>query len=157
MKGVGLAAGAATLGPSTGTASAAHGFDAKFANWRVREASTVWSRGYTGHPERTLAITDSGVEARHPDLGPWNGIQAEIDAEGKLVLVDREASTPGTRNEIGTEGPHTGTLAAGGPAPANRQSTHQFTVPTGTEGEPDAFADSDTNTIVGADQNQVSL
>ena len=129
MKGVGLAAGTAALGPSTGTASAAHGFDTKFANWRVREASKVWERGYTGHPERSLAITDSGVEARHPDLGPWNGIQAEFDADGNFVLVDREASSPGTRTSIGTEGPYTGTLAAGGPAPANMQATHRFTVP----------------------------
>jgi hypothetical protein len=65
-----------------------------------------------------------GRRGRHPDLGPWNGIQAEIDVEGNIVLVDREASTPGTRHEIGTEEPYTGTLAAGGPDPANTRATH---------------------------------
>ena len=148
MKGVGLAAGAATLGiGSTGTAAAAHGFDVKFANWRVREASKVWQRGYTGHPERSLALTDSGVEARHPDLGPWNGIQAEIDANGDFVLVDREASTPGTRTVLGTEGPYSGTLAAGGPAPANTQETHRFDVPTSFDTDGETFDDLDTVTL----------
>lgn len=65
MEGVGLS-GAVTLGLSTGTASAAHGLDTELANWRVREASKVWRRGYTGHPERAIAVTDSGVEVRPP-------------------------------------------------------------------------------------------
>jgi hypothetical protein len=46
-KGVGLAAGGATLGiGSTATAGAARGFDAKVANWPVRGASKVWERVY---------------------------------------------------------------------------------------------------------------
>jgi subtilisin family serine protease len=95
----------------------------------------VWARGYTGHPERSLAITDSGVEARHPDLGPWNGVQADVDADGNFVLVDQDQSTSGSRTVLGGES-FEGTLLAGGPAPANQQSTHEFTVP--TDGE---FAD----------------
>lgn len=96
MKGVGLTAAAAALG--TTPASAAHPIDFRFLNWRAVEARKVWDRGYRGRRDRTLALTDSGVEARHPDLGPWNGVTAKIvdDGDGgqELKLFERTGDIP---------------------------------------------------------------
>jgi hypothetical protein len=76
MKGVGTTAAAAMVGSTP--ASAAHPVDLRFLNWRAAEARKVWDRGFGGRRDRTLALTDSGVEARHPDLGPWNGVTARL-------------------------------------------------------------------------------
>ncbi|WP_227380579.1 S8 family serine peptidase [Haladaptatus halobius] len=61
-------------GIGTRTVTAASADVGIYRNWRVREASKVWKRGYRGRPDRTIGLTDTGIEARHPDLGPWNGI-----------------------------------------------------------------------------------
>lgn len=63
--------------------------DPAFFNWRAREASKVWARGYRGRPDRTVALTDTGIDARHPDLGPWNGVRATV-RDGELVLPKSE-------------------------------------------------------------------
>jgi hypothetical protein len=86
MGATGTAVGASILGlGATGSAAAAEEFDPAFANWRVREASKVWERGYRGRPDRTIGLTDSGISARHPDVGPWNGIKATTE-DGKFAL-----------------------------------------------------------------------
>ncbi|PSP78230.1 hypothetical protein BRC88_11030 [Halobacteriales archaeon QS_4_69_225] len=89
MKAAGATAGAAALGVGAGSAAAAvDGLDSRLLNWRRVEAKKAWDRGYRGRPDRTLAITDSGLSARHPDLGPWNGVVASTDDDGNLVLAD---------------------------------------------------------------------
>ena len=90
MKATGAVAGATALGlGATGSAAAeVDELDPRLLNWRQVEARKVWDRGYRGRPDRTLAITDSGLSARHPDLGPWNGVVASTDDEGNLVLAD---------------------------------------------------------------------
>ncbi|WP_255195715.1 S8 family serine peptidase [Halorarius litoreus] len=99
LKGAGVAAGAALLGTgATASAAAEQGFSTEFANPRVREVAKVWARGIRGHPERTLGITDTGIDGRHPDLGPWNGVTVidgtEIDTDGDgngITLTTPEA------------------------------------------------------------------
>lgn len=113
VKATGAAAGAGLLGASAGTATANHAIDSRFLNWRRVEAKKVWDRGYRGRPDRTLALTDSGIAARHPDLGPWNGVLADTDENGNLVLADTEGvdfSAPEAETTIET----LTTLAASG-------------------------------------------
>jgi subtilisin family serine protease len=110
LKGAGVAAGAALLGTgATGSATAQAGFHREFANPRVREVAKVWERGIRGHPERTLAITDTGIDARHPDLGPWNGItvvdgtEVETNDDGNgIALTTPEALENRTTTAVKT-------------------------------------------------------
>lgn len=103
MKTAGLAATASALGVGTGVAGADSGIDRQFSNLRVREAAKVWDRGYRGRPDRTIGLTDTGVDARHPDLGPWNGVvtfieggevklttQAEVESRTTATLEDSD-------------------------------------------------------------------
>jgi subtilisin family serine protease len=92
-KAAGAAAGAGLLGASAGTAAGETNPEmaARFANPRVQELVKVWERGYRGRPDRTIGLTDSGIDARHPDLGPWNGVKAEEvdDGDGtRLQYID---------------------------------------------------------------------
>lgn len=117
--------GVAGLG---GVGQATDGSDSAFRNWRARELSRVWERGYRGQADRTLAITDSGVEARHPDLGPWNGVRATVrDGELEIPSEERErvAADADTVNRSGSIGPGT----FGNPETA----THEFETPTAVE------------------------
>ena len=90
MKAAGATAGAAALGVGGAGSAAAEvdGLDSRLLNWRRVEAKKAWDRGYRGRPDRTLAITDSGLAGRHPGLGPWNGVVAGQDNDGNLVLAD---------------------------------------------------------------------
>ncbi len=85
LKGIGLTAAAAAVGPGLGSAEQPS-IDERFLNWRAVEARKVWERGLRGRRDRTLALTDSGVDGRHPDLGPWNGVRAEIQ-DGRFTLT----------------------------------------------------------------------
>lgn len=75
-------AGAGLLGVGTASVGAAEGASDEFLNWRVQEASKVWKRGYRGRPDRTIGLTDTGIEARHPDTGPWNGVGVALGENG---------------------------------------------------------------------------
>lgn len=77
LKGAGVAATGAAVGAYvTDTSSAADRFRTRYANPRVREAEKVWARGYRGRADRTIALDDSGIDIRHPDLAPWNEVTA---------------------------------------------------------------------------------
>ncbi|QLD85795.1 S8 family serine peptidase [Natronomonas halophila] len=91
----GTLVGAGLLGAGVaGTAAAdIDPLDERLLNWRVAEAKKVWEKGYRGRPDRTLGITDSGVAARHPDLGPWNGLRISPDGDGGIDLSSVEEST----------------------------------------------------------------
>ncbi len=92
-KAAGAAAGAGLLGASANSASAANPeFSTKFANPRVQELQKVWEKGYRGRDDRSIGLTDSGLDARHPDLGPWNGVR--VDTVNGFTLVD-ETKTKG--------------------------------------------------------------
>jgi subtilisin family serine protease len=88
-KAAGAAAGAGLLGGAAGTAGAQGSIDrTEFANPRVQEVAKVWARGFRGQSDRAIGLTDSGIDARHPDLGPWNGVKA-VEENGELVLQDQ--------------------------------------------------------------------
>lgn len=83
VKEAGVAAGAALLGTTvTGGETGAGGFDTTSANVRGREARKAWARGFRGRPDRSIGLTDSGVDARPPDLDPWNGVSIEQTSDG---------------------------------------------------------------------------
>ncbi|MHB9287221.1 S8 family serine peptidase [Halobacteriales archaeon Cl-PHB] len=128
-KATGALAGLGLLGLGTEVSTAASDdVDPAFFNWRAREASKVWDRGYRGRPDRTVALTDSGVEARHPDLGPWNGVRATI-RNGDLVLPKN------TRERLYLDAGESfaGTMGPGTFANPDR-SYHEFSTPSGVEG-----------------------
>ncbi|WP_416840592.1 S8 family serine peptidase [Haloferax sp. DFSO52] len=126
LKTTGVLAGAGLVGVGSASATGSETFDPRYANYRVLEAQKVWERGYRGRADRGLAVTDSGVEARHPDLGPWNGIKAYID-DGSVQLTRpadndlRRVATGDTESFSGTVGP--GTFAAGD------ETYHEFVAP----------------------------
>jgi hypothetical protein len=97
MKASGVAAGGSILGgAAAGTVAAApneEGYDVDFANARVQEARKAWRRGFRGRADRSLAITDTGIEGRHPDFGGWNGVSASLDADGNLGFEQGTTST----------------------------------------------------------------
>jgi hypothetical protein len=132
LQATGALASAGLLGMSgTEKATAATGgVNPDFLNWRVREASKIWERGYRGRPDRSISLTDSGLSPRHPDEGPWNGITALIrNEEVKLTRPannDTErVKTGDTESFSGTAGP--GTFATG------EEIYHEFTTPAGVE------------------------
>lgn len=87
IQAAGGAAGAGILGIGmTGTAVADE-FTAEFTNWRVQEALKAWNKGFRGRPDRAVGLIGHGLEARHPDLGPWNEVRAVPDGEHGLNLV----------------------------------------------------------------------
>lgn len=83
----GAAIGAGLFGLGAAEMSSADEFHVKFANRRVQEAKKVWEKGFRGQPLRTIGILSDGLEARHPDIGPWNGIRAIPDGDEGLKLI----------------------------------------------------------------------
>jgi len=129
LQGSALLAGGSLLGAAASDGvTAAETVDTQYFNWRAREAAAVWERGYRGRPDRTVALTDSGVEARHPDLGPWNGVRAEI-RDGELVLPATERE----RRSIDAGDSFSGSMGPGTFANPDR-SSHRFETPANAEG-----------------------
>ncbi|WP_312908862.1 S8 family peptidase [Natronosalvus caseinilyticus] len=131
VKATGVAVGAALAGgAATNTVGATDDVDPRYLNWRALEARHAWDRGYRGRTDRTIALTDSGLDSRHPDLGPWNGVQAFVeDDQVKLTKPDENdlerVETGDTESFSGTMGP--GTFASG------EEKYHEFTTPSGVE------------------------
>ena len=121
-----VAAGATLLGAAgSGVAGAASGHG-DYRNWRAIEAQHVWDRGYRGRPDRVIGLTDSGLDARHPDLGPWNGVRAFIES-GELKLT-KPAQNDVTRSESGETERFSGTMGPGTFA-TGEEKYHEFTAP----------------------------
>lgn len=80
-------AGGGLFGVGATGGTTANKFSAEFANRRVREVMNAWNKGFRGQPDRTLGVLADGLEARHPDIGPWNGIRAVPDGENGLTLT----------------------------------------------------------------------
>lgn len=94
LQATGALAATSALGLSATDIAAAAEVDGDFRNWRAREASKAWDRGFRGRPDRTISLTDSGLDSRHPDEGPWNGITAVIE-DGKVKLTRPEKNQTG--------------------------------------------------------------
>ncbi|WP_276245655.1 S8 family serine peptidase [Haladaptatus sp. YSMS36] len=128
LQATGLAAGAGLLGTqATGNVRAHANIHPEYANFRVLEASKVWARGYRGRADRAIGLTDSGIDARHPDIGPWNGVLALV-RDGELKLT-RPAENDLTEHTLdGETYEYTGTLATG-TFVTPTTATHEFTTP----------------------------
>ncbi|WP_129116921.1 S8 family serine peptidase [Halegenticoccus tardaugens] len=98
-----------------------------FLNWRAREAGHAWDRGYRGRIDRTVALTDSGLDARHPDLGPWNGVRA-VTRDGEFVLTTDSADAV-DRVELDEAESFSGTIGPG-TFLAPETERHEVTAPT---------------------------
>jgi subtilisin family serine protease len=124
----GLAAGGSLLGSLGTRGVAAETADAwdEFRNWRAIEAEKVWNRGYRGRSDRTIGLTDSGLDARHPDLGPWNGVKAFTE-NGDLKLTKPEENDV-SRVESGETEYFEGTMSAGTFA-SGEEKYVEFTTP----------------------------
>jgi subtilisin family serine protease len=96
LKATGALAGLGVLGVGTTAASGSSDLSEDFTNIRVREALQAWERGYRGRPDRSLALTDSGTDSRHPDIGPWNGVTATTE-DGEFEL---ESTHPGQGRDV---------------------------------------------------------
>jgi hypothetical protein len=119
MKASGVAAAAGVLGTgAAGTAAADHDIDSVFRNIRVREAQKAWERGYRGRADRSLALTDSGADGRHADLGPWNGVLASTSGESlELERVTGETEERNVTiydNQVRQTGTYSGQNAGAG-------------------------------------------
>lgn len=102
MKASGAVAGAGLLGASAASSAAAEtDVPLEFSNPRVLRASHAWDRGYRGRPDRSVGLTDSGTDSRHPDLGPWNGITVTSEDDFELWRFDADG-VPETE-ELDTE------------------------------------------------------
>ncbi|WP_227375344.1 S8 family serine peptidase [Haladaptatus halobius] len=123
----GALAGAGLL---SGLATASDGFSDRFANWRVREATHAWERGYRGRTDRTIGLTDSGIDARHLDVGPWNGVRA-VARDGEL-LVTKDGPDAVQRVELDRSESFSGTIGPGTfVVPTTKR--HSFVVPDGAD------------------------
>jgi len=129
MKATGTVAGAAVLGLGATTTATAHGgFHAEHANFRVREAKKAWKRGYRGRADRSIGITDSGVDARHPDLGPWNGVRATV-RDGEFVLTSPALNSDRQKVETGRTIEASGSVGAGTSVTGDEVVITEFAVP----------------------------
>ncbi|WP_101296665.1 S8 family serine peptidase [Halegenticoccus soli] len=127
LRATGAVAGAGLLGVGVpGGAQGAATTDEAFLNWRVREARHAWDRGYRGRIDRTVALTDTGVDSRHPDLGPWNGVRA-VTRGGELVLT-RDTADAVDRTELDESESFSGTIGPGTFATPDVRR-HEFTAP----------------------------
>ncbi|MFC6951859.1 S8 family serine peptidase [Halorubellus litoreus] len=122
-----VASGSASAATDAATSAAASDVDTTYSNWRTREAAKVWDRGYRGRPDRTVALTDSGVEARHPDLGPWNGVRAVV-RDGDVVIPTSERE----RTDLDAGEAFSGTM---GPGTFANPSTNEHVFTTSDQAE----------------------
>lgn len=145
MKAAGVATGAGLVGASaSSTAAATDDLDERFLNWRKVEAQKVWDRGYRGRTDRSLALADSGIAARHPDLGPWNGVLADV--RGDQLVTKQQTGTKTVEKpkaEVGDPIPGTEftfskssrPFASFGAAVYYPDYTGSFTIPDAADGE----------------------
>lgn len=129
LRTTGAVAGAGLLGVGAGTTAASatdDGLDLAFANLRTQEAQKVWERGLRGRPDRAVTMTDTGVDARHPELGPFNGRTVEL-ADGTLTqkVSEGQMDKAAVGDEVidGEIGPG---LSIGG---TRQRRFHEFTTP----------------------------
>lgn len=117
------AAGAGLIGTNLIGTVAAEDFNHDFANLRVQEARKAWLKGFRGQPDRTIGLLGQGLEARHPDIGPWNGIRAVPDGDRGLKAVRENLVRLNANEKVkffeGSFGPNVGT----------KRNEHHFTAP----------------------------
>ncbi len=77
----------------------------------IRVRSTVWNTyGYTGSPNHSIAIVDTGIDDSHPDVGPYG----DLNFSKKIVgWYDATPDLIGTPQDYGEHGTHVAGIAAG--------------------------------------------
>ncbi|WP_430506391.1 S8 family serine peptidase [Haloparvum sp. PAK95] len=128
LQALGIAAGGSLLGAGSADLASAASTDAwdEYRDWRAIEANKVWDRGYRGRADRTIGLTDSGLEARHPDLGPWNGVEAFVENDD--LKLTKPAENDISRVESGETESFSGTMGPGTFA-TGEEKYHEFTTP----------------------------
>ncbi|MFC4543208.1 S8 family serine peptidase [Halosolutus amylolyticus] len=136
VAGTGLTLGGIGLGSAVaGSSDDERTIDPAFTNVRTREAQQAWDRGYRGRPDRTLALTDSGTDARHPDIGPWSGVTVSTE-DGFEVDGNPFATTgaigPNTTKLVGWHNDHDGYGGFEKPRDENGHGTHVASIMAGS-------------------------
>ncbi|XVH30821.1 S8 family serine peptidase [Haloferacaceae archaeon DSL9] len=133
--GVGSVLGSFTVDVA-GAGASAEPIDPAFENVRVREARQAWDRGYRGRTNRALALTDSGTDSRHPDLGPWNGVTVTTENGFELDhSPDRGLGgsiSPTTPKLVGWHNDDTTYGGFEAPRDSNGHGSHVASIMTGT-------------------------
>lgn len=130
-------AGLLGLGPAATNVSAQEGVSAEFTNVRVQEALHAWERGYRGRADRALALTDSGTDSRHPDLGPWSGVTAttedgELETDGNPFAETGGNIGPQTPKLLGWHNDNTRFGDFSQPRDENSHGTHVASIMAGS-------------------------
>lgn len=135
----GLGVAAAFGIPATGSTTATEGtaVSAEFLNPRVQEARHAWKRGYRGRTDRSLGLTDTGTDTRHPDLGPWSGATAttegdELEVDGNPFANTGGNVTPSTSKTIAWHNDDDRFGVYSKPRDANGHGTHVASIMAGT-------------------------
>ncbi|WP_331235073.1 S8 family serine peptidase [Natronorarus salvus] len=145
VQSTGLLAGAGLLGTGASNPAAAllgndpdpDGDPSIFTNVRVQEALQAWERGYRGNPMRSLALTDSGTDSRHGDLGPWNGLTVSTDDGFEIDVQGSEDPFAGVRRTglpelVAWHNDHTRFGGYDRPRDENGHGTHCASIMTGS-------------------------
>jgi hypothetical protein len=143
LKATGALAGLGLFGVGTTAASGSGDVSETYANIRVREALQAWERGYRGRPDRSLALTDSGTDSRHPDIGPWSGVtvttedgEFELESthhgEGRDVDPFEDVEDTGLPHLIGWHNDHDRYGSYSRPRDENGHGTHVASIMAGS-------------------------
>ena len=77
----------------------------------IRARPIVWNTyGYTGSPNHSIAIIDTGIDDSHPDIGPFGNLNSSRKIVGWYDATPDMATTP---EDYGEHGTHVAGIAAG--------------------------------------------
>ena len=77
----------------------------------IRARPEVWNTyGYTGSPNHSIAIIDTGIDDSHPDVGPYGDLNFSRKIVGWYDATPDMATTP---EDYGEHGTHVAGIAAG--------------------------------------------
>jgi len=95
----------------------------------IRARPTVWDTyGYTGSPNYSIAIIDTGIDDSHSDIGPYGDLNFSRKIVGWYDATPDTATTP---EDYGEHGTHVAGIAAG-TGDANSLQTSGFATTTWT-------------------------
>lgn len=91
----------------------------------IQARPTVWNtHGFTGSPNQSIAILDTGIDDSHPDLGPFGDLNFSRKIVGWYDATSDATSTP---EDYGEHGTHVAAIAAGTGAANSLQASGKIT------------------------------